>query len=122
MIDIRFANHPEIFALTGTSDIESGIAALKDKVPGLVVTRSSEGAVAVANGERAEVAAEPIEEVVDTTGAGDLFAAGFLYGQVRGEPLARCLRRGAIAAAEVISHFGARTEADLAKLMQEKLG
>ena len=122
LIDILFANHLELAALTGLPDFHDGIAALKDKVPVLVVTRSAEGAVAVSNGEHAEVAAEPIDEVVDTTGAGDLFAAGFLYGHVRGEPLERCLRRGAIAAAEIISHYGARPEADLQALMAEKLG
>ena len=122
LIDILFANHHELEALTGTADFESGIAALHGKVPTLVVTRSAEGAVAMSNGQRAEVAAEPIDKVVDTTGAGDLFAAGFLYGHVHGEPLERCLRRGAIAAAEVISHYGARPEADLVELMNTKLG
>ena len=121
LIDILFANHLELAALTGEDDIEAGIAALAGKVPVLVVTRSSDGAVAVAQGTRAEVAAEPIEQVVDTTGAGDLFAAGFLFGHVRGESLERCLRRGAIAAAEIISHYGARPEADLQALMAEKL-
>ncbi|MEO6387323.1 MAG: adenosine kinase [Croceibacterium sp.] len=122
LIDILFANHLELAALTGNDDFEGGLTALKDKVPTLVVTRSAEGAVALSGGERAEVAAEPIDKVVDTTGAGDLFAAGFLFGHVRGEPLATCLRRGAIAAAEIISHYGARPEADLQQLMQEKLG
>jgi sugar/nucleoside kinase (ribokinase family) len=122
LIDILFANHHELAALTGLPDFHDGIAALKDKVPTLVVTRSAEGAVAVSHGEHAEVAAEPIARVVDTTGAGDLFAAGFLYGYVNGEPLQTCLRRGAIAAAEVISHYGARPEADLRELMAQKLG
>jgi sugar/nucleoside kinase (ribokinase family) len=121
LIDVLFANHHELEALTGTDDFEAGIAALHGKVPTLVVTRSAEGAIAVRNGERAEVPAEPIDHVVDTTGAGDLFAAGFLYGHVAGEPLERCLRRGAICAAEVISHYGARPEADLQALMAEKL-
>ena len=120
-IDVLFANHIELAALTGEESFESGIAALADKVEVLVVTRSEKGAVALAGAERAEVAAEPTE-VVDTTGAGDLFAAGFLYGYVNGEPLDKCLRRGAIAAAEIISHYGARPEADLQKLMAEKLG
>lgn len=120
-IDVLFANHIELAALTGEEGFESGIAALADKVEVLVVTRSEKGAVALAGAERAEVAAEPTE-VVDTTGAGDLFAAGFLYGYVNGEPLDKCLRRGAIAAAEIISHYGARPEADLQKLMAEKLG
>jgi sugar/nucleoside kinase (ribokinase family) len=121
LIDILFANHHELEALTGTSDFESGIAALHGKVPTLVVTRSADGAVAVSKGERAEVSAEPIDEVVDTTGAGDLFAAGFLHGHVNGKPLETCLRMGAICAAEIISHYGARPEADLEKLMAEKL-
>ena len=122
LIDILFANHHELAALTGEDDIEAGIAALKDKVPTLVVTRSADGAVAVSRGERAEVAAEPIDQVVDTTGAGDQFAAGFLFGHVRGEPLQTCLRRGAIAAAEVIGHYGPRPEADVQALMAERLG
>ncbi len=121
LIDILFANHVELAALTGEDDFDAGIEALEDKVPVLVVTRSEKGAVAVSGGQRAEVAAEPTE-VVDTTGAGDLFAAGFLYGHVNGEPLERSLRRGAIAAAEIISHYGARSEVDLAALMAEKLG
>ena len=122
LIDILFANEAELAALTGEDDFEAGLAQLAPQVPVLVVTRSEKGAVAVTHGERAEVAAEPVAHVVDTTGAGDLFAAGFLYGHVRGEPLATCLRRGAIAAAEIISHYGARPEADLAELMQQKLG
>jgi sugar/nucleoside kinase (ribokinase family) len=122
LIDILFANHTELAALTGEDDFDAGLAALAPKVPTLVVTRSADGAVAIEGGKRAEVAAEPIDRVVDTTGAGDLFAAGFLFGHVRGEPLERRLRRGAIAAAEVISHYGARPEADLVKLMEDKLG
>jgi sugar/nucleoside kinase (ribokinase family) len=122
LIDILFANHLELAALTGEEDFEAGVDALAPKVRILVVTRSADGAVAVRGSERAEVAAEPIKQVVDTTGAGDLFAAGFLYGHVRGESLERCLRFGAICACEVISHFGARPEADLKALTAEKLG
>jgi sugar/nucleoside kinase (ribokinase family) len=90
-------------------------------VPVLVATRSEKGAVAIAHGERAEVAAEPVAKVVDTTGAGDQFAAGFLTGYVKGEPLAQCLRRGAICASEVISHYGPRPETDMQALMAERL-
>ncbi len=122
LIDILFANEVELAALTGEDDFEAGLAKLAPQVPVLVVTRSEKGAVALRNGERAEVAAEPIEKVVDTTGAGDLFAAGFLFGHARSEPLQTCLRRGAIAAAEIISHYGARPEADLQELMNSKLG
>jgi len=122
MIDILFANESELGAITGENEFEAGMAALAGKVPTLVVTRGEQGAVAVHEGERAEVAAEPVEQVVDTTGAGDLFAAGFLYGFTREQPLAACLRTGAIAAAEIISHYGARPEADLAQLVKTKLG
>lgn len=122
LIDVLFANHLELAALTGEDDFEAGVAQVAPKVGTLVVTRSAEGAVAVSGGSRAEVAAEPIDEVVDTTGAGDLFAAGFLWGYVRGESLERCLRIGAICACEVISHYGARPEANLQALVAEKLG
>ncbi len=122
LIDILFANEVELGAITGEEDFEAGLAALQGKVPVLVVTRSEKGAVSIADGERAEVSAEPVDHVVDTTGAGDLFAAGFLAGYVRSKPLETCLRMGAIAAAEVISHYGARPETDLARLMEEKLG
>ena len=120
-IDILFANEHELAALTGEADFEAGLASLKGKIPVLVVTRSEKGAVAVAGDERAAVAAEPIAHVVDTTGAGDLFAAGFLFGHVRGKDLSQSLHMGAICAAEVISHFGARPEADLRELVAAKL-
>ena len=121
-IDILFANHVELAALTGEDDFEAGLAALQDKVPVLVVTRSEHGAVAVSSGQRAEVPAEPVVRVVDTTGAGDLFAAGFLYGHVNERPLRECLTLGAICAGEIISHFGARPEADLKALIKARLG
>ena len=108
--------------MTGSDDFEAGIAQLAPQVPLLVVTRSEKGAVALSGGQRAEVAAEPVEEVVDTTGAGDLFAAGFLYGHARGHDLETSLRMGAIAAAEVISHYGARPEEDLKALIESRLG
>jgi sugar/nucleoside kinase (ribokinase family) len=116
-IDVLFANETELAALTGEADFEVGLAELAPKVPTLVVTRSEKGAVAIAGQERAEVPAEPIEKVVDTTGAGDLFAAGFLFARVRGRPLGECLRAGAICACEIISHYGARPEADLKALI-----
>src|SRR5439155_17994274 len=109
-IDILFANQAEIEALAGVPHLESAVAAVKDKVSTLVVTRSEDGALAVRNGERAEVPAAPIAQLVDTTGAGDLFAAGFLVGEARSLGLEKSLRLGAIAAAEVIQHFGARPE------------
>ena len=121
-IDILFANEVELAALTGCDDFDAGIAALAPKVPVLVVTRSEKGAVAVAGDDRAAIAAEPVDRVVDTTGAGDLFAAGFLFGHVCGRSLAECLRLGAICASEIISHYGARPEADLTELVAQRLG
>lgn len=121
-IDILFANKAELAALTGEADFDAGIAALAPSVPVLVVTRSEHGAVAVSGGERAEVAAEPVAAVVDTTGAGDLFAAGFLAGHVRGESLQQSLAMGAVAAGEIISHYGARPEANLRELMAKRFG
>ena len=121
-IDILFANKAELAALTGKPDFDAGLAALAPKVPVLVVTRSEEGAVAIAHGERHDIEAEPVAHVVDTTGAGDLFAAGFLAGYARKASIHRCLAMGAVAAAEIISHYGARPEADLKALIAQKLG
>lgn len=121
-IDVLFCNEHEMAALTQTEDFEAGLAALAPKIPTLVVTRSAEGAVAISQGARAQVAAEPIAKVVDTTGAGDLFAAGFLFGHVRGRTLADCLRLGAICASEIISHYGARPECDLEAFVAERMG
>lgn len=120
-IDILFANEHELAALTGIEDFHAGIEQLAAKVPTVVVTRSENGAHAISNGEHAHVPAEPIAKVVDTTGAGDLFAAGFLYGYVRGRALAESLTLGAICAAEIISHYGARPEADLQDLIAQRL-
>ena len=118
-IDILFANEAEIVMLAGEAEFDAAVAAIAPKVPTLVVTRSEHGAVAVRGEERAQVAAEPIERLVDTTGAGDLFAAGFLAGEARGLPLEQSLKLGAICAAEVIQHYGARPEADLKTLARD---
>ena len=118
-IDILFANQAEIESLAGIAHLESAVAAVQDKVEILVVTRSEDGALATRGDERADVPAEPIEKLVDTTGAGDLFAAGFLLGTARDYSLEQSLRLGAIAAAEVIQHYGARPEADLKALAGE---
>ena len=118
-IDILFANQAEIEALAGVPHLDTAIAAVSGKVETLVVTRSEDGALATRGGERVEVPAEPIDALVDTTGAGDLFAAGFLVGEARRLGLERSLRLGAICAAEVIQHYGARPEADLRALAGE---
>jgi sugar/nucleoside kinase (ribokinase family) len=118
-IDILFANEAEIQELAAVPHLETAIASVRDKVGILVVTRSEKGALATRGSERADVPAEPVEKVVDTTGAGDLFAAGFLTGEARGLSLEQSLKLGSIAAAEVISHYGARPEADLRTLAGE---
>ncbi len=120
-IDILFANEGEICTLMGTEDFEAAVYAAAPLVPTLVVTRSEQGAIAIQNGTRAEVSAEPVEKVIDTTGAGDLFAAGFLAGQSEGRSLADSLTMGSVCAAEVISHYGPRPEADLKALVAARL-
>ena len=118
MVDILFANEDEVRHLTGCVGLDDCLAALSPKVATLVVTRGSDGALALEGGERVQVQAIWIDKVVDTTGAGDLFAAGFLTARCRGHGLHKCLETGAIAAAEIISHFGARPEADLRALVK----
>jgi len=122
LIDILFANENELLALCEHEDFETAVAHIHGKVPVLVVTRSEKGAIALVGDERVEVPAAPIERVVDTTGAGDLFAAGFLTGQAQGKSLEESLRLGAICAAEIISHYGARPMCDMKALVAEKLG
>ncbi len=116
MIDILFGNEHEICHLTGCDRLVDSIAALSCDVATLVVTRGPDGAIAIENGAKIEIPAAPVERVIDTTGAGDQFAAGFLAARCRGRHLANCLDVGAICAAEVISHFGARPEASLKEL------
>jgi len=118
VVDILFANEDEALLLAGTDDLETALAALRPKVETLVVTCGADGALAMRGPDRVTVSAAPVDKVVDTTGAGDLFAAGFLTAHSRGHGLERCLEAGAQAAAEIISHFGARPEADLKQLVR----
>ena len=116
-VDILFANEAEIRSLYQTADFDAALAAVRGKCPLAVLTRSEKGSV-VATREKVEaVPAAPVARVVDTTGAGDLYASGFLHGFTRGRPLATCARLGGIAAAEVISHVGARPETPLKTLV-----
>jgi sugar/nucleoside kinase (ribokinase family) len=121
-IDTLFCNDEEVAALMQTEDFESAVATLAPQVPTLVVTRGAAGAIAIQNGERAEVSAEPVTRVVDTTGAGDTFTSGFLAGQLQGRSLKDSLTMGAVCAAECISHYGPRPEADLRALVDARLG
>ncbi len=120
-IDILFANADEIQALAAVPHVGTAIEAVSAKVDTLVVTRGEQGALATRGTERADVPAQSVGRVVDTTGAGDLFAAGFLTGYVRGRGLEDSLRLGAIAAAEVVQHYGARPEAELKALAGDLL-
>jgi len=122
LIDILFANENELLALCGKEDFETAVQHVHGQVPVLVVTRSEQGAMALVGDERVEVPAEPIARLVDTTGAGDSFAAGFLHGQAQGRSVKDSLRLGALCAAEIIQHYGARAEVDLKALAAEKLG
>ena len=114
--DIVFANESELHALYQTADFDVAVAALREEKVLAAVTRSEKGACILRGGEMHSVPAAPIEKLVDTTGAGDLFAAGFLAGYTKGLALDHCARLGALAAAEIIQHFGARPEVDLAQL------
>jgi len=118
MVDVLFANEDEAMLLAAAGDLDGALAKLSPLVSTLVVTRGAAGALAIERGNRVEIPAAPVEKVVDTTGAGDLFAAGFLAARCRARPLDRCLQAGAQAAAEVISHFGARPEAKLKDIVR----
>jgi sugar/nucleoside kinase (ribokinase family) len=121
-VDILFANEQEITSLYETDSFESAITAVQGRCRWAAVTRGAKGAVVLhADEAPVEVPAEPLARVVDTTGAGDQFAAGFLYGICRGASPAACGRLGVIAAAEVIEHFGARPVLDLKPTIHEVL-
>lgn len=115
-IDILFANEAEIIALYQTGEFETALAAAREVCPVVVVTRSERGSVIAAGSETVIVKAEPVSQVLDTTGAGDQYAAGFLFGYATGRELAECGRLGSVAAAEVISHMGPRPETNLKAL------
>lgn len=119
-VDILFANIHELKSLYETADEDSAVAALRAEGVFGVVTRSAEGSLVVSRHGTEAVPAIPVETVVDTTGAGDLFAAGFLAGLVRGLEGRDCARLGALAAAEVIGHLGARPQADLTALARNE--
>ena len=118
-VDLIFANERELHSLYETADFDTALKALRADVKLAVVTRSEKGCLVVTREETDAVPAIPVERVVDATGAGDLFAAGFLVGLSRGEDYRDCARLGAIAAAEVISHLGARPETSLKELAEQ---
>jgi len=118
-VDLLFANEDELRALYEIDDLDKALDAVADDCAIAAVTRSAQGSVVVTAAGRIEVAAEPVDQVVDTTGAGDLFAAGFLYGLASDFDHATCARLGSIAAAEVIGHIGPRPAVTLADLIRD---
>jgi len=119
-VDLLFANEAELHSLYQTADFDTALTALRREARLAVGTRSENGCVVVSREAVLAVPAAPVERVVDTTGAGDLFAAGFLYGLSQGAGHERAASLGALAAAEVIQHLGARPETSLKALAQER--
>lgn len=116
-VDILFANEDEIKSLYMQEEFDDAISAVSDHVEIAAITRSEKGAVIIAGGKQIKIDAAPVDKVIDTTGAGDQFAAGFLYGFTEGKDPETCGKLGALAAAEVISHMGPRPEAAYKELI-----
>jgi sugar/nucleoside kinase (ribokinase family) len=116
-IDILFGNEAELLALYETDTFEFAVTQLRQDCIVAAITRSEHGSVVVTKDGVIEVPAQPVAQVVDTTGAGDLYAAGFLYGYTRGMDLNTCATLGHIASAEVISHVGPRPQIALSSLL-----
>ncbi len=116
-VDILFANESEIEALFETTDIETAVAKLRRIVHLAAITRGTQGSLVITQHDVIEIAAAPVAHVVDTTGAGDLYAAGFLYGLTSGASMRACGELGSLAAAEVVSHVGARPQTPLRSLV-----
>ena len=121
-VDILFANEAEITSLYQVNDFDQAVKQVRQECEIAVVTRGADGSVILKGGEMHQVPAAPVAKVIDTTGAGDLYAAGFLQALTAGLDLKRCGQVASLAAAEAIAHYGARPEADLKKLVKETLG
>jgi len=119
IVDLIFANEAELKSLYQTADFDAAVVALKKEARLAVITRSEKGCVIVNRKGSEVVRAFPVERLVDTTGAGDLFAAGFLFGLARGKDPVSAARLGGLAAAEVIQHIGARPQTPLKTLAAE---
>jgi len=115
-VDILLANEDEITSLYETDDFEDAAQRVAVETDLAALTRSAKGSVIISKGQRIEIPVHPVERLVDSTGAGDLYAAGFLYGIATGKDLATAGRLGSLAAAEIISHVGARPETPLSDL------
>ena len=120
-VDLLFANEQEIKSLFQTESFDEAVRLLDTHCDAAALTRGAQGSLIISGGELAEVPATPVDRLVDTTGAGDLFASGFLYGWTRGYSPAECGRLGSLAAAEIISHVGARPERSLREWVDERM-
>ncbi len=118
-VDVLFANEAEITRLFGTPSLDRAIASAEETGLLVAVTLGAKGSVVLTAGGPVEIPAQPVTEVVDTTGAGDLYAAGFLYGLTHGSDPEACARLGALCAGEIIGHLGARPQQDLRALATE---
>ncbi len=120
-VDILFANEREIISLYRAGGLDEALQNVRGHCEAVALTRSEKGSIIIAGDEVHVLDAEPVAQVVDTTGAGDAYAAGFLHGLTQGRELADCGRMGGICAAEVISHFGARPETSLAEIVSKRM-
>ncbi|MBO0740927.1 MAG: adenosine kinase [Hyphomicrobiaceae bacterium] len=119
-VDILFANEAEITSLYQTRSFDEAVRSAQNDTKLAALTRSEKGSVVLGEGKKVAIPADPVAKVVDTTGAGDLYAAGFLFGLARGRDVETAGRLGSLAAAEVISHIGARPEKKLSALARAK--
>ena len=120
-VDLLFANEHELAVLFGTDDFAASVQVLRDKCPLAVVTRSKQGSVVITADDYIEVPALPVDPIIDATGAGDMYAAGFLYGLTHGKSLEQSAEIGTICAAEVVMHMGPRPQVALALLLPDDL-
>jgi sugar/nucleoside kinase (ribokinase family) len=120
-VDVLFANESEICSLYEVDDFDAALQSVRNECEIVALTRGARGSLVVAGDQIHQVDAFPVETLVDTTGAGDLYAAGFLFGLSQGHDLAACGRLGSLAAAEVISHVGARPAVPLSELAASAL-
>ncbi|NDC12168.1 MAG: adenosine kinase [Actinobacteria bacterium] len=120
-VDLLFANEHELLTLYGTEDFNAAVRQLRQSCPLAVVTRSKKGSAVVTPDEFIEVPALPVDPIIDATGAGDMYAAGFLYGVTHGKTLEQSAEIATICAAEVIMHMGPRPQVSLASLLSEDL-
>ena len=116
-VDILFGNQDEFTAMVNSKNLDDGIAYAKSLKKLSIITLADKGSLIVNDARVLKINAEPVSQVIDTTGAGDLFAAGFLYGMTHKKNLIECGRLASIAAAEIISHFGVRPKFKLSSLI-----